>query len=78
MQMVSLRVGDRCWFYGPYHTGDLSEGTIVHTFRLDGWSYDHYVVQVETHIDPVLHVRCPLTVSDAPDRPIGALRRRVA
>ena len=70
MQVVKVKLGDTAW----YHNGkeDMSSGKVVHVFEL--WNKTHYIIAVETHIEPVLHVRDFLTVSDDKDKPIGMWR----
>lgn len=75
MVRVERKVGDKAWFYfGNHHGGELTEGTVVHVFQLEGWGDEHYVVEMPSSIDPVHAVRDPYTVSDAPDKPIGLWR----
>lgn len=50
----------------------LSEGKVVLEFQRQGTKY--YVVEFETHIDPVLLVYDGLTLSDDPNKPIGLYR----
>lgn len=39
-------------------SGRLSKGKVVHKFSLAGWLFPyHYVIEVPTHIDPILEVR---------------------
>ena len=56
------KIVDTAWIYGasgdPYKN-PKTDGVIVHSFTLPGWGegLTHYVIQIETHIDPVLHIR---------------------
>lgn len=90
MKKLEFKVGDKVWLHGahnpplklrlfpwprmlPEHSkGGLFEGTVVHIFE----RYDtQYVIEVDTHIDPVYFVRDGFTLSDAPTRSIGLFRR---
>lgn len=54
------RVGDQAWIHlGSSPDNPRERGTIVHVFQLEGWlsGLKHYVVQIETSIDPLLMVR---------------------
>lgn len=70
-------VGETAWIYFGDHKGELTEGTVVHKFRLDGWLSTpwHYVIEIPTSIDPILEVRDPWTMSPAEDQPIGMWSR---
>jgi hypothetical protein len=50
-------VGDDTWIYIGDHQGERTKGTVVAILDLDGWSMRHYVIEVPTHIDPLLEVR---------------------
>lgn len=71
-RQVQLNVGDTAYYFASGHKGELSKGTVVHVFEL--YRRAHYVIEIPTHIDPVLEIRCSLSVSDAPDKPIGLWR----
>jgi hypothetical protein len=76
MELVRRSVGDPVWVYAPGHKGEKTKGKVVNVFNLDYGEY--YVVEIETHVDPVLLVYDPITVSDAEDKPIGFDRGRIA
>lgn len=78
MKYVEANVGDTVWIHGIETRGGenkLTQGKVVHIFRPEGYSMDQYVVEIPTHIDPLLEVRDGFTVSDAADKPIGIYRR---
>lgn len=80
MQNVKLNVGDDAWLYNGRTnkktlSAEFSKGKVVHIFRLDGMLFDMYVIQIDTHIDPIYEVRDGCSVSDAPDKPIGLWRK---
>jgi hypothetical protein len=53
---------------------NLHEGKVVAILNLEGWIYPHYVVELQTGIDPILEVRDGFTLSDGRG-PIGMWRR---
>lgn len=57
--MGDWNLGDLAWVYltGPGADGKRHDGRVVHKFELDGWAFKHYVVELETEIDPLLVVR---------------------
>jgi hypothetical protein len=46
----------------------------VAVLDLPGWAFTNYVIEIDTHLDPLLKVRSALTMSDAADKPSGAWR----
>lgn len=66
------KVGDTAYCYcGPNHQGKLSEGKVVAVLNLERYSFPHYVIEIETHIDPILEVRDAMTMADKKEGPIG-------
>lgn len=65
------KVGDTAYCYVGSNQGKLSEGKIVAVLELPGYSYLNYVIKIDTHIDPLLEVRCAMTMSDKKEGPIG-------
>lgn len=55
---------------------NLLEGKVVAVLNLEGYSFEHYVIEVDTHIDPVLEVRNGHTISDCAEGPLGLWRKR--
>lgn len=66
-------IGDTVWLYVGDHRGKKSKGTIVHTFRLD-WGGQFYVVEVPSHIDPLLEVRDWFSLAESEDAPLGLFK----
>lgn len=65
-------VGDSCWIYGGNHDGEKTAATVVHVFSLPDWVVpQHYVVQMESSIDPILAVRNAMTMAATEDEDIG-------
>lgn len=75
MRPVILKEGDDAWIYMRNHNGNLTHGKVVKVIRLDGYSFDHYIIAIPTPVDDVLEIRSPSSVSDAGDKPIGMWRR---
>lgn len=67
-----FEVGSKVWIYPRDEKGNMREGIVVSTFEDYGL---HYVVRVETHIDPVYYVREYSTLSDSPTKEIMFYRR---
>jgi hypothetical protein len=60
-------IGDECWI--AVGEPALTRAKVVHAFVHDGVT--QYVVEYETHVDPVLMVRDWLTMSETSDGPLG-------
>jgi hypothetical protein len=71
MQRIITEVGATVWI--AMGNENLSEGKVILRFRHH--NEDQYVIEVKTHIDPILEVRCGFTLSDSKDLPIGMWRR---
>lgn len=70
---VMLSPESPVWFYSHNHNGEYTQGVIDGIYHAsDGFPI--YIIRVDTHIDPVYHVRDFLEVSDSPQRPIGLWR----
>lgn len=72
---IKANVNDTVWIHGV-DTEDgnpLCEVKVVHVFELYG--REHYVVERETYIDPILFVRDGVSITDDPNKPIGLWRR---
>jgi hypothetical protein len=77
---VKLALGDTAYIYAPGHKGELTPAKVVHIFDY-GTTGDttHYVVEIETHIDPILYVRdVYLRLGQSIDKPIGLWRKRLS
>jgi hypothetical protein len=75
MQQIDLKVGDTCWIHGVGSSGNFTKGTVISIVNLPNYGFQHYIIEIPTHIDPILEIRDPFTVSDHPDKPIGCFRR---
>lgn len=58
---TNWEIGDTAWIHGmgDPHENPRMAGKIVHAFLLPGWCVGtiHYVIEIETPIDPLLAVR---------------------
>lgn len=70
MSPVFANLHDTVWY--AIGGENLVSGKVILIFERYG---PKYVIQTETHVDPVWEVRCPLTISDHPDKQIGLWRR---
>lgn len=59
------QVGETVGIYYGNHKGELTEGKVVAFLDLPGWMHRHYVIELETSIDPLLEVRCSLGMRPA-------------
>lgn len=83
---TDYKVGDKAWIHGVDEDttkNRLCEGTIVHEFSLPDHylGNKYYVIEIPTHIDPLLEVRNAWSMSPNADTPIGlfaAVREGVA
>lgn len=67
MQVLTAKVGDKVWI--AVGEEKLAEGEVVLTFFRYGIT--QYVIEVDTHIDPILVVRNGFSISDAQDAPLA-------
>jgi hypothetical protein len=68
---IDLNVGDTAWFFTRSHHGEMTSGIVVGVVERYGRVY---VIEVDTHIDPIYYARTALEVSDSKDKPIGMWR----
>jgi hypothetical protein len=74
MKFQKFEIGDKVWFADGRE--DLVGGTVVHKFVLPGGAQiEHYVIEVETHIDPYYEVRTCWEMSPDATGPINMWRR---
>ena len=57
--MARFEIGSDAWIYLPYHKGELTKGKVIAALDLPGYSFRHYVVEIDTPVDPVLEIRAP-------------------
>ena len=70
-------VGDTVWIYGINRSNiKPAQGTVIKAIDLSGagYTYEHYVIEVPTHIEPLLEVRSWHNISQDAQGPVGSLR----
>jgi hypothetical protein len=73
----SYNVGDAVWIYGINRSNVKPvSGTVIKTIDLSGagYSYEHYVIEVPTYIEPILEIRTWHNISQDETGPVGSLR----
>jgi hypothetical protein len=75
----SYNIGETVWIYGIYVRNDVPvQGKIIHKFNLNYKGFDpiieHYVIAVESHIEPLIETRTWETISQDEYGPVGGLR----
>lgn len=66
--------GDTCYVFLPGHRGTKSKGKILEVLDLSEHGYinfPHYLVEIETHIEPLLEVYNEYQMAETMDGPIG-------
>jgi hypothetical protein len=72
--ILTFDKGDTVWFYSEQKHREYTEGKVVAILNLAGWGFCHYVIEVETSIDPVLYIRDGFTLSNDKNKPLGMYR----
>jgi hypothetical protein len=70
-------VGDTVWIYGIGPKNKITEGKVIKTIDLTDVGHTtgpYYIVEVPTHIDPLLEMRTWETISQDRQGPVGSLR----
>jgi len=73
----SYNVGDAVWIYGINRSNVKPvSGTVIKAIDLSGagYTYEHYVIEVPTHIEPILEIRTWHNISQDATGPVGSLR----
>lgn len=73
---INYEIGDKVWIHGVTSTNNLTEGRIIHYLDLSKKGYPdiQYLIEIPTHIEPLLEIRTWQTISQDSDGPVGALR----
>jgi hypothetical protein len=70
-------IGDSAWIYGvaagPGYNR-LTQGTVVHSMEIEGYSGTHYVIAISNGIEDLLEVRTWDSMSQDDKGPIGSFR----
>lgn len=71
-------VGDNAWIYGINRSNMKPvQGKVIKVVDLSSAGYsvgDHYIIEVPTHIEPILEVRTWHSISQDEKGPVGSLR----
>jgi len=67
-QYRTYKVGDPVIIMGVTSDGEPAEGRVVHIFTLPDWSHEHYVIEIETAMDPLLEVRSGHVLGMSPSK----------
>lgn len=74
----SYNVGDTVWIYGINRSNAKSvQGKVIKVVDLRESGYtvgDHYIIEIPTHIEPILEVRTWHNISQDATGPVGSLR----
>ena len=73
----SYNVGDAVWIYGINRSNVKSvSGTVIKAIDLNdaGYTYEHYVIEIPSHIEPILEIRTWHNISQDATGPVGSLR----
>lgn len=68
--------GDDVWIAG-IENGKLTKGKVLERLDLSkhGYTFDNYLIEIDTHVDPLLEVRCIFTMSEDEKGPLGIFRK---
>jgi hypothetical protein len=70
-------VGDAVWIYGITRSNTKPvQGKVIKAIDLSGagYTYEHYIIEVPTHIEPILEIRTWHNISQDERGPVGSLR----
>lgn len=73
----NYKIGDTVWVYGiDRHNAKPTKGEIIAVVDLTnaGYASEHYVIEIPTHIEPLLEIRTWETISQDEAGPVGGLR----
>lgn len=68
--------GDAVWIHGIGPANKLTQGRVVTSVDLSekGFTELHYIIEIPTHIEPLLEIRTWHTMSQDEEGPVGSLR----
>lgn len=68
--------GDIVWIYGVGVSNKLTKGTVIASVDLSekGYTDLQYIIQIPTHIEPLLEVRSWHSISQDDKGPVGSFR----
>lgn len=73
----SYALGDTVWIYGISRSNTKpTQGKVIKAIDLSdaGYAFEHYVVEVPTHIESLLEIRTWHNISQDEKGPVGSLR----
>jgi len=74
----SYKVGDPVWIYGINRSNvKPTQGKVIKVVDLSDSGYstgDHYVIEIPTHIEPLLEIRTWHNISQDKKGPVGSFR----
>jgi hypothetical protein len=74
----SYKVGDPVWIYGINRSNvKPTQGKVIKVVDLASAGYshsEHYIIEIRTHIEPLLEVRSWHNISQDEKGPVGSLR----
>ena len=70
-----MKKGSSVWVHNGGKGNPLVKGTIVKKVKMDGYQDKHYIIAIETGIDPLLLVRDHWSISPDHKGPINMYRR---
>jgi hypothetical protein len=71
------QIGDTVWIYGINRSNVKPvQGTVIKAIDLSGagYTYEHYIIEIPTHIEPILEIRTWHNISQDEKGPVGSLR----
>lgn len=72
------KLGDTVWIYGISRSeNELRSGTVIKSFHIDRPGYEgleHYIIEVQTDIEPILEIRTWKSISQDNTGPVGSIR----
>lgn len=67
-------VGDTVWIHGVATTNKLTKGQVIYSLIIQNYQQEHYIIEIPTHIEPLLEIRTWDTISQDDRGPVGSLR----
>lgn len=69
-------IGDTVWIHGVSSSNKLTQGKVIANVDLSSNGYEElqYIIEIPTHIEPLLEVRTWHTISQDSKGPVGSLR----
>lgn len=73
----NYNIGDTVWIYGITASNKITKGTVISSLDLSDKGYGsdlHYIIDVPSHIEPLLEIRTWQTISQDQNGPVGSIR----